>query len=342
MPSSRFVAVAFAVSCAAGSAYAQNSRLIVGAGSGGEYVRVFSPVAPPLTIDAPAPPLGGVRVAAGDVTGDGIADIVTGTGPGGGPVVRVFDGVTNAQIDSFFAFDAAFTGGLTIASGDLNGDGRADIITGAGVGSQVKAFSGADGSQLQSFFAYGAFQGGVNVASGDLDGDGRADIITGSGPGASPHVKAFSGQTGQEIRSFFAFPMTFEGGVNVAGGDLNGDGIAEIIVGAADLASTVRIFDGGSGQQLASFLAFDGFAGGVRVAVGDIDGDGFNEVITGTGPGGGAHVRVFNGQDFSQLQDFFAFGTNVGDVWVAGIPIPAPGALVLLASATCLMTRRRR
>lgn len=342
MAGNRFALFAVTLACAASSALAQNGRLIVGAGSGGGFVRVFSPVAPPLNIDPPAVTLGGVRVAAGDVNGDGIPDIVTGSGPGGGPVVRVFDGTTNSQANSFFAFDAAFTGGITVAAGDLDGDGRADIIAGAGVGSQVKAFSGANGSLLRSFFAYGAFQGGVNVAAGDLDGDGRADVITGAGAGGAPHVKAFSGQTGLEIRSFFAFPMAFEGGVNVAGGDLNGDGFAEIVVGAADLASTVRVFDGSTGQQLTSFFAFDGFAGGVRVGVGDIDGDGFNELITGAGPGGGAHVRVFNGQSFAQMQDFFAFGTSVGDVWVAGTPIPAPSAVVLLAGAACMVARRRR
>src|SRR5207245_2763788 len=93
---------------------------------------------------------GGVHVAAGDVTGDGKADIITGAGAGGGPHVRVFDGTTAAQIagplGSFYAYDSAFSGGVFVAAADLNGDGKADIITGAGAGGgpHVKAFSGAD------------------------------------------------------------------------------------------------------------------------------------------------------------------------------------------------------
>ncbi len=81
---------------------------------------------------------GGVRVASGDVNADSTPDIITAPGPGGGPHVRVFDGVTGQQlpqpIGSFFAYGAGFTGGVFVASGDVNGDGFDDVITGAGAG----------------------------------------------------------------------------------------------------------------------------------------------------------------------------------------------------------------
>ena len=107
-----------------------------------------------------------------------------------------------------------------MATGDLNGDGRADIITAAGPGGgpHVRVFSGATGGELMSFFAYNpAFRGGVRVAATDVDRDGRADIITAPGPGGGPHVRAFSGATGAEIASFFAYDPSFAGGLFVAG-----------------------------------------------------------------------------------------------------------------------------
>ncbi len=76
------------------------------------------------------------------------------------------------------------------------------------------------------------FLGGVNVAVGDVDGDGTPDIIAGAGAGATPHVKVFSGAAGVEFQSFYAFDPGFAGGVNVAAGDVDGDGKADIIVGA--------------------------------------------------------------------------------------------------------------
>ena len=116
--------------------------------------------------------------------------------------------------------DPAFPGGVTVAAGDVTGDGVAEIITGAGPGGgpHVRAFSLAGGgvTEVASFFAYDpAFPGGVHVAAGDVTGDGVAEIITGAGPGGGPHVRAFSlaGGTSTEVASFFAYDPAFPGGV---------------------------------------------------------------------------------------------------------------------------------
>jgi hypothetical protein len=134
---------------------------------------------------------GGVRVATGDITGDGVPDIITGPGPGMGPQIRVFDGLTGERvpgsIGQFFAFAPAFTGGVFVASGDVNDDGRDDIIVSAGTGGgpHVRVFSGLDGSRIMNFFAYAnTFTNGVVVASGDINGDGNDDVITGPAIGS--------------------------------------------------------------------------------------------------------------------------------------------------------------
>jgi hypothetical protein len=264
----------------------------------------------------------GARVAAGDVNGDGVPDIIAGAGAGGGPHVRVFDGVTGAELLSFFAYDPGFTGGVFVAAGDVDGDGTADIVTGAGGASHVRVFSGATGAQLSSFFAYDpGFLGGVFVAAGDFTGDGRADIVTGTGVGGGSHVRVFGGATGASIHSFFAYDPGLLSGARVAAGDVNGDGTADIVTGAGPGgASHVRVFDGRTLADLHLFFAYDlGFLGGVYVGAGFVNTDGRADIVTGTGVGGGSHIRVFDGGTLAEIRSFFAYDPGfLGGVLTAG------------------------
>ncbi len=161
----------------------------------------------------------GVQVAVGDVNADGLGDLIVGAGPGGAPQVRVYDARTGAVLHDFQAFPADFRGGVFVAAGDLNGDGRADIVTGAGAGGapQVRAFNGVTGAVIRDFFAFDtAFRGGVRVAASDLNADGQADIVVGAGPGGAPQVKVYHGATNAEISNFLAYPATVASGVYVA------------------------------------------------------------------------------------------------------------------------------
>ena len=176
---------------------------------------------------------GGVRVAAGDISGDGVPDLIAGAGPGAGPHIRIFDGITGDQIvgrlGSFYAFDQAFRGGVFVAAGDVNGDQGIDLIIGAGAGAgpHVRVFDRATGDQLAgpvgSFYAFdSAFPGGVRVAASDINGDSRADIVAAAGPGSvGPLVRIFNaastGAVPETLREFTVeHPVRFAGGVFVA------------------------------------------------------------------------------------------------------------------------------
>ncbi len=203
----------------------EKADIIVGAGAGGgPHVKVFDGATGSLLVDSflAFDPgfLGGVRVAAGDVSGDGTPDIIVAAGPGGGPHVRVFSGADLSLLYSFFAYDPAFTGGVFVAVGDITGDGVAEIIVAAdaGGGPHVRVFDGLSAQPVATFFAYSPnFLGGVRVATGDVNGDGHADIITGTGAGGKGEVKIFDGKDLSLRDSVRAYESGFCGAIFVGG-----------------------------------------------------------------------------------------------------------------------------
>src|SRR5207248_6721301 len=130
---------------------------------------------------------GGVRVAAADFNGDGVADVVAGTGPGSATHVRVLDGKDQHELFAVDPFEATFTGGVFVAAGDVNGDGVPDLVVtpDEGGGPRVRVFSGKGFSQLADFFGIDdpAFRGGARAAVGDVNGDGAGDVIVAAGFG---------------------------------------------------------------------------------------------------------------------------------------------------------------
>jgi hypothetical protein len=167
-------------------------EIITGAGpGGGPHVRIFTGNGTPLGgFFAYSPNFaGGVRVATADLDGDGIDEIITGAGPGGGPHVRAFK-LDGTVVANFFAYDAAFTrgvyvGGVTMASGPNA------IVTGAGEGGgpHVRIFS-ASGVVRSEFFANAVDDySGVRLAGGNFDGASAGQIATTSGPNGLPVVK---------------------------------------------------------------------------------------------------------------------------------------------------------
>ncbi|NBY00661.1 MAG: hypothetical protein EBQ87_01560, partial [Planctomycetes bacterium] len=281
---------------------------------------------------------GGVRVAMGDINGDGFSDLVTATGIGGGPHIKVFDLRSGApiQVASFFAFESNFTGGLYIACGNLNGDVNPttglvydDIIVGAGPGGgpRITAFAGAQAFAINqstvivNFFAYAPeFTGGVTVASADRTGDGLDEIVTGAGYGGGPNVTVFQlqqtvpGQFNQVvIQNFFAFDTSFTGGIYVAGGRFTNSTYDDIFVGTGPgTKATVAVAFGAPSGGIHYLNPFGNFTGGVRVGIASstLAGTTPNYLMAAAGPGGGPLVNLYN-TSFAEVDSFFVLNPNV-------------------------------
>lgn len=276
---------------------------------------------------------GGVRVTTADVTGDGIPDIIAVPGPGGGPVVKVFDGNTGAQVRSFLTFEESFRGGLRVAAADLNGDFIADLIAtpDAGGGPIVRAFDGRTGAVIANFFALDpTFRGGLRIATGDVNRDGTRDLLVTAGVGGGPRIEIYDGTTLRTaptrlVNDFFGFSPELHDGFWIASGDVNGDGFSDVVFGAGEGgAPRVAVYSGqilsagGGAQVIASFFAGDpNSRAGARVAAADLDGNGRAEVISSGGAGQLPVTYIYDPLTGLRRDEFYAFPvTSKGGVFV--------------------------
>src|SRR5262249_54874280 len=135
-------------SASGGVGEAAATRIRVFNGATGSLLREF-------TFRNGSPLQKGIRIAAGDIDGDGRTEIIAGSGAGSGAHVMVLDPLSGAVLRDTVAYPG-FNGEVFVAAGDINKDGKADIITGAGQGGgpHVKVFDGASNAVTRSFFAY--------------------------------------------------------------------------------------------------------------------------------------------------------------------------------------------
>jgi hypothetical protein len=207
------------------------------------------------------------------------------------------------------------------AVADVDGDGVPDtiLVTGPGTPVRFAVISGKDDKTVlvppTDPFG-GNFTGGGFVSAADFDGDGRAEVVITPDQGGGPNVVLFSLKPDGTLatpKAFFALGNpSFRGGARSAAGDLNGDGVPDLVVGAGFLGGpVVEVHDGkalaaGDFATLigSGFFAFDGtdaqtLRNGVFLAAGDVNGDGFADLIVGGGPGGGPRVLVLDGKTLS-------------------------------------------
>jgi len=247
---------------------------------------------------------GGRFVAVGNVDGAAGGELITGNGQGETPQVRVFSGA-GTPLAEFYAFDRTFLGGVRVASCDVNGDGRDELITAQGPGGgRVRVLSLAGGfvSEVVAFDAFeSGFTGGVNVACADLDLDGRADVVVGPEGGRAPDVKVFTvGALSAVVTAQFqAYEPGFTGGVRVAAARFGGSAV----VGAFNIATMpgpgraveVRTWQvNGATVTFGLGAALSAATTGARVALGDINNDATLDLVVTPDTGSPALLQAFS------------------------------------------------
>jgi hypothetical protein len=239
--------------------------------------------------------------------------------------VKVFnDDGTEAR--SFFAFEDTFTGGVRVATADVNNDGTPDVIAGTGPGraTLVRIFDGRSGAQIGQIAPFEvAFTGGVFVAAGDINRDGFAEIVVSPDEGGGPRVQVYNGNGLAKFVDFLGIEdPNFRGGARVAVGDLTGDTRPDLVVAAGFGGGPRVAVYGGPSVQLGiparafadRFVFEEGLRNGAFVAVGDIDGAGAGELIAGGGPGGAPRVYALSGPELVNGQEIQRANFFAGDV----------------------------
>jgi hypothetical protein len=244
---------------------------------------------------------GSVRVATGDVNGDGIQEIITAPGRNRVGEVRVFDSSTGIELTQYrtLPFGAAYRGGVEIAVGNLNGDAYGDIVAG--------------------------MSSGAGMVRGFLVTDPLA-----ADPVANTPYRAFRG-----------FPVPYTGGVKLTAADFGSyvgstwtpgvlDGISEIAVGSnAGLRATVRIVDvAGAPKTVRTILPFAAnFRGGVTLTTGRYNTDAIPDLFVGAGVGGKSALEVWSvaGGAPAKLAVFAGMGKPNATLFTAALDTSGDG-----------------
>ncbi|OGH91737.1 MAG: hypothetical protein A2479_04660 [Candidatus Magasanikbacteria bacterium RIFOXYC2_FULL_39_8] len=184
-----------------------------------------------------------------------------------------------------YPYGAQYEGSLHVALGDLDGDQNLELYVAPSEGYKepIRVYSRHGRKVRHDFYPFGEqYNGGYSLAVGDIDNGGisrRNYLFVGALSGGSS-VSIYNYSFEQQ-HHFNAFESTFYGGVHIAAGDVDGDGVDEVIIGKGKGgAPIIKIFDASGKEKYSAFTAYSSFGNpGIDVRAVDVDFDGKDDII---------------------------------------------------------------
>ncbi len=314
-----------------------------------------------LELEGTAGDEAGVSVAsAGDVNKDGHDDLIVGAHLGSkngqfSGTARVYSGKDGTVIWELHGDTRGDFFGFAVSGlGDVDRDGFADFVVGArhddnkGTDSgSARVFSGKTGKAIRTLNgnSFGDEFGFSVAGIGDINGDGAGDLLVGAphddvNGSSSGTAFVFSGSNGKQLFSFSGKTQFDSFGWAVSGaGDVDGDGVPDMIIGTRALAGTrvgyAEVRSGKTGKLIRKYTgqATNGYFGSAVANAGDVNKDGTPDVIIGaynegriSKPSVGV-VRVFSGKTGASLRVIVGSrrGDNLGKSVTGGIDVTGDG-----------------
>jgi hypothetical protein len=306
---------------------------------------------------------------AGDVNADGHADVIVGgrVAFSGGGAARVYSGFDGSLLFAYQGTGLEALGDAVAAAGDVNADGHDDFLVTASEPNRVFLRSGVDGALLHTFFGSAGPFGRLSIDSvEDIDGDGVPEIAVGDTSDSTTamwagSVSIYSGASAALLRRFYG--ATAHGAFGNAlsrAGDVDGDGVGDVLVGAfndtsaGNGAGRIAIHSGRTGTEIYALAGAPDSHFGVSVALaGDVDGDGRPDVLVGAYGASPGTATLLSGRHVTELGARFcapavpnsaghpalihAFGSRAvvaNDVTLVAAQLPPGASGYFLASLT--------
>ncbi|MDO8582171.1 MAG: S8 family peptidase [bacterium] len=202
------------------------------------------------------------------------------------PVRTMMLRIDGTHMREWFPFSSSYRKEINLIARDVNGDDHDEIIVsgGQGGGPHVRIFT-ALGDLFGQFFAFEpSYRGGISVDIGDPNPDGKKEIVVSPTGERQNEVRIFSNSGEQEL-TLSPFTDAWLYGSEVRVGDVDGDGIDDLVFATKRSAKPVVRVTNVFGEEKFSFFAYDEDVGPLSLALADTDGDGAQEIITARGRG---------------------------------------------------------